>query len=643
MNDENKNISNTKRFVIEEITDNQYDDEVSIDLEPSPELTEVPQEEPAPAFDYSTLETLDFGSGFDGQGSGGGDSGEKVIELDMKKIGLIAGLSVLIIAIIVCAIIFIPKLLANPASSDPHWVSGVLNAIPADYRLSEVVKNDELDELVNGEKFYQIGRRVVEQNETLWGSNLENFRNKSNVTKVDAVEIMKNLYPDADRLDINALLDFGASDYAGQGTYIGYKQKDDVNLTVGESVAFIYELVMKYGYCDSGDGPLYYQRVTLSPPASPDTTPSPTESQQVTPSPSQSPSAPNTNVPSVGEPTIQLSTEAVTNSDVIATVVFPANATEMKYRLGDLPWADTSSGRQIPVSANNTLAISCKVNGVEMKAEKVISNIDKTAPVITTPVYETTPSKSCHITSVIMDNETSVKLVKFASGRRDASHFESQGEVVSSNSAQYAFTVTSNGEYTIYAEDEAGNKSVYVLNINNIDTTPPVIRVENNSENWQNRATTIYVTITDENLASAYYTSAGRKEDITITGGKVDKLPITISDQGEIYITIVATDKAGNMRTQTERIRIDYTKPEIPVVQETVYVSDSEVKFKLSDAVDPHSGVKEVIVKAENGEVLTLVNGYYTIANNTRINIEVTDNAGNSSFGSYMISAEPNI
>ena len=641
MNDENKNISNTKRFVIEEITDSQYEEDISIDVAPSPELTESAPAEEAPDFDYSALETMNFGGNFDNE-RGGSDSGEKVIELDMKKIGLIAGLSVLIIAIIVCAVIFIPKLFSSPASSDAHWVSGVMNAIPADYRLSEVVNDNELDSLVNGEKFFQIGRRVIEQKEELWGSNLENFRNKANVTKVDAVEIMKNLYPDAERLDINALLDFGASDYAGQGTYIGYSQKDDVNLTVAETVAFIYELVMKYGYCDAGDGPLYYQKVTLSPPASPDVTPSPTGTEQTTPSPSQPPTVSNN--PSVSDPTIQLSTEEITNSDVIVTVTFPENATDMKYRLNDLPWADTSSGRQIPVSANATIAISCKVDGVEKTAEKVISNIDKTAPVITTPVYDNKPAKSCDITSVIMDNETSIKLVKFASGRRDASHFASQGEVISSGNSQYNFNVTSNGEYTIYAEDAAGNKVVYVLNITNIDTTPPVIRVENNSENWQNRATTIYVTITDENLASAYYTSSGRKEDITITNGKVDKLPITISEQGDIYITIVASDEAGNMRTQTEHIRIDYTKPNIPNVQETVYISDNEVKFKLSEATDMHSGVKEVIVKVENtGEVLTPVNGYYVIANNKRISIEVVDNAGNSSFGSYMISAEPNI
>lgn len=638
MNDENKNISNTKRFVIEEITDNQYDDDVSIDVAPSPELTESSPVEDTPAFDYSALETMDFGGGFDNE-RGNSDTGEKVIELDMKKIGLIAGLSVLIIALIVCAVIFIPKLFTSPTSGNTHWVSGVLNAIPADYRLNEVVNDDELDSLVNGEKFFQIGRRVIEQKEELWGSNLENFRNKANVTKVDAVEIMKNLYPEAERLDINALLDFGASDYAGQGTYIGYKQKDDVNLTVAETVAFIYELVMKYGYCDEGDGPLYYQKVTLSPPASQEVTPSPTDSEQITPSPSQSPTVSDN--PSVSEPTIQLSTEEVTNSDVIVTVVFPENATDMKYRLNDLPWADTSSGRQIPVSANATIAISCKVDGVEKKAEKVINNIDKNVPVITTPIYDSNPAKSCSITSVIMDNETSIKLVKFASGRRDTSHFASQGEIISSSNSQYSFTVTSNGEYTIYAEDAAGNKSVYVLNISNIDTTPPVIRVENNSENWQNRATTIYVTITDENLASAYYTSSGKREDITITNGKVDKFPITISEQGDIYITIVASDEADNMRTQTEHIRIDYTKPNIPSVQETVYVSDDEVKFKLSEATDIHSGVKEVIVKVENtGELLTPVNGYYVVANDKRISIEVVDNAGNSSFGSYMISAE---
>ena len=641
MNDENKSINNTKRFFIEEISDNQYEEEVSINVEPSEEFAEsAPQVEETPAFDYSSLETIDFGSDRNISNKNN-SSDEKVIEISGGKIALISVIAVLVIALIVCAVLFLPNLF-KPTSGTPdnHWVSGVLDVIPDEYRLGEVISSDKLDTPISGESFFQIGRRVIEKDEAQWGSNLQNFRGKATVTKVEAVEAMQALYPNATRSDIYALLDFASiNNNDGNKRYPSYEATDSDSVTYAETIAFMYEILMKYGYLTTGSGPLYAQQQQQPTTPPPSQEPSQAPSATIQPSPSQQPSA--STVPGVSAPEIRLSTEALTKDDVIVTVLFPSDATEMKYRLGDLPWADTSSGREIPVSANSTVTISCKINGVEQTLEKTITNIDKVAPIIEQPVYDETPSKSFEVSITVTDDDSEVSLVKFASGKRDAQHFVSQGEIMTAIESVYSFAVTSNGAYTIYAEDAAGNATVHVMNVTNIDTTAPVIRVDENNEGWINRSNTIYVTITDENLASAYYIIDGQaSQEITIVDGKVDRFPIAIDKQGSFNITIIAADKADNQRPQTEHIKIDYTDPSKPTVAE-VLASGSDVKFKLSEATDAHSGVKEVIVESGDNILTPDADGYYTVIAGTLVSVTVEDNAGNKSFTSYPINVQP--
>ena len=68
------------------------------------------------------------------------------------------------------------------------------------------------------------------------------------------------------------------------------------------------------------------------------------------------------------------------------------------------------------------------------------------------------------------DNESGVKLIKYAQGNQDASYFASNGTEVTGNTIR----VTENGVYTVYVEDNTGNKTVQTIEITQIDKTAPL-------------------------------------------------------------------------------------------------------------------------------------------------------------------------
>ena len=109
-------------------------------------------------------------------------------------------------------------------------------------------------------------------------------------------------------------------------------------------------------------------------------------------------------------------------------------------------------------------------------------------------------------------------------------------------SAEAAVMITKNGTYTIYAEDEQGNKTVNVITITAIvtpdpapdDTTPPTITGVEDGKTYENEVTP---RIEDENLASVTLTKDGNVVEDYQNGD-------TISENGTYVLT--AVDEAGN-------------------------------------------------------------------------------------------------
>ena len=179
---------------------------------------------------------------------------------------------------------------------------------------------------------------------------------------------------------------------------------------------------------------------------------------------------------------------------------------------------------------------------------------DTTPPTIQTTEESINENESIKVTIHVTDTQSQIETIKIANGEQNADYFESEGTTLQmktdDKSAEAAVMITENGTYTIYVEDEQGNKTVKVITITEIvtpeptpdpepdpepdDTTPPTITGVRDGVTY---GTEVTPRIEDENLASVTLTRNGNVVEDYQNGD-------TISENGTYVLT--ATDEAGN-------------------------------------------------------------------------------------------------
>ncbi len=181
---------------------------------------------------------------------------------------------------------------------------------------------------------------------------------------------------------------------------------------------------------------------------------------------------------------------------------------------------------------------------------------DTTPPTIQTTEESIDENESIKVTIHVTDTQSQIKTIKIVNGEQNADYFESAGTTLQmktdDKSAEAAVMITENGTYTIYAEDERGNKTVKVITITDIvtpeptpdpdpepepepdDTIPPTITGVQDGMTYE---TEVIPRIEDENLASVTLTRGGNVVEDYQNGD-------TISENGTYVLT--AIDEAGN-------------------------------------------------------------------------------------------------
>lgn len=101
---------------------------------------------------------------------------------------------------------------------------------------------------------------------------------------------------------------------------------------------------------------------------------------------------------------------------------------------------------------------------------------DNTPPSISVS-SSTTWGTTNTITANISDSQSGVSATKWASGAQTASWMRSNGTTFYGSS----ITVSSNGTYTVYASDYAGNEAVSTVTVSHVDITPPSISLSASS------------------------------------------------------------------------------------------------------------------------------------------------------------------
>lgn len=188
--------------------------------------------------------------------------------------------------------------------------------------------------------------------------------------------------------------------------------------------------------------------------------------------------------------------------------------------------------------------------GNEAIAQIAITNVNTTPPHIQITLEPSGWTNQPVTVSVLATHEASeIKMLKWSEGIRPASFFETGGSVI----ADSRFTVYANGDYTIFAQDEAGNGAVEHIEVKQIDVDKPVIQLSVHPEEKTNGNVTIEARISDRTSSIARQKwAAGKQLETYFEAGGTS---FTGSDSFEVEVndvyTVYAQDEAGNSAIAT--------------------------------------------------------------------------------------------
>ncbi|GAA0136795.1 hypothetical protein YSY43_36360 [Paenibacillus sp. YSY-4.3] len=247
--------------------------------------------------------------------------------------------------------------------------------------------------------------------------------------------------------------------------------------------------------------------------------------------------------------------------------------------IAELEWAKQGpNGQRAPlnvdavqflVQENGIYTVYAKDKaGFEVSADIEVSRIDIEAPqldVSLDPVDWT--NQPITITAAANDDTDDQVALKWNAGRQPVSFFQNGGGV----SFQNSFQVSQNGEYTVYAEDHAGNGVVEAIVVSNYDGAEPTIHLSIGNALPTNQSVTVTADVYDRlsgisevkweagDQPVSYFELAG-----TDFGGSSS----FEAELNDIY-TVYAKDRAGNAAVQT--IEITNIHRDVPIIKLTVF------------------------------------------------------------------------
>ncbi|MFK7693150.1 Ig-like domain-containing protein [Paenibacillus sp. HJGM_3] len=158
-----------------------------------------------------------------------------------------------------------------------------------------------------------------------------------------------------------------------------------------------------------------------------------------------------------------------------------------------------------------------------------------------------------------------ITVTKWDKGSKTAADFQTGGSALNNG----AFTVSENGTYSVYAQDAAGNETVQLVQVGNIDTIAPVTAAAanpvsaNGSSDWYTSEVTVSLSATDDMSGVAKTEYRVNDGAWTVYNGSVPPF-----SDGVYKLDYRSVDRAGNTEaTKTLNLKVDTSAP---VVQVTV-------------------------------------------------------------------------
>lgn len=287
------------------------------------------------------------------------------------------------------------------------------------------------------------------------------------------------------------------------------------------------------------------------------------------------------------EPKIDYSTKELTNEDVIVTFT-PQEETVIALVPPEDPLVVNQTGiNTYTFSENGVFTFNLEDSlGNKKDINIVIDNIDKTPPVLTTMISNIDPT-SQPVEVTLSSNEEIVVLNNLGSIKR---------------------IFRENGSYTFKVVDLAGNETIKIVNVTNIDTTPPEVMVNYSTEAWTKNNVTATIT-------------SGEPMIVLNNGGSTQ---YEFNSNGLFYFKV--SDTLGNVASVPVRVsNIDKDKPIIDFEgnDRLVFVENGDYAFDDVIVTDNITQNLESEISINTGTFNISQVGDY------QINYSVSDEAGN--------------
>jgi hypothetical protein len=300
-------------------------------------------------------------------------------------------------------------------------------------------------------------------------------------------------------------------------------------------------------------------------------------------------------------------------------------------------------GNNVIEEGSNEIKIKVlSANGAWTGLYKLHIFVDTKNPVIATTLDPDVATAGSVDVGVVVDGTgTNVVMVKWAEGVRDSAYFVASGTTIAG--PPYGFTVGAIGTYTVYARDEAGNKTVQTVAVSNIVTEQPSITLTYNPAPTNGTVKVSMTTVVhgenegnsiDKRLWApgiqneAYFATSGTE----ITDNSFD------AASNGIY-TVYVHDKAGNEAVQMVTVsNIVTEQPSIiltyspSLTKGPVEVSVTTVVYSVSEG-----NIIEVLRWAPGSldatyfagsEGTDIDDGQFTVSENGMVTVYARDRAG---------------
>lgn len=258
----------------------------------------------------------------------------------------------------------------------------------------------------------------------------------------------------------------------------------------------------------------------------------------------------------------------------------------------------------LPEYGKNYLQVAAVDNAGNIGATSTVQMVDTDNPVVNLTASPTTPTKyGVSINVSATDNTTWV--------------YDTQTPDFTVKGGITSFVASENGTYTVISRDALGNVGTKSITITNIDKIAPGITITPNGATWQADAVNAEVNITDN------FPLAGGKFQYIVTNSSTvpaagaawitsntAQFPVEITQEGQWYLHVKATDAAGNTTTKTSSVYQIKALPEAVNAQDVSWMSPSSDSVRID--VPAKAGVS-YDVSVSNGQSYTIPEGSGTL------------------------------